>query len=617
MKTRKIIALMLCVIVLLLQSAACGSTAGTADESGSATTGEITSAEPAPEEIEIAAEKETSYRIVRPDKLGSDAPTVTAALKLRNAVNQATEANINIDNDWFHETMKPLLPQDKEVLIGATDRDETRRAVGRIREKDFVICTENDRIVVAGGSEEATVRAVDYFIEHFVDAKNKAVRVPGNLDIIVRYDYYYDSLSIAGVPLSEYRVVYPAGSDQNDKPVYYSAMNLADMIKNYSGLDIAFVPDSEPETKYELLVGATNRAASAEAAKKTLADDEYLLAIADGKVVMTGKGYMPGAAAGALMNESFAADRKGSSVDAKIATLSEAKPAKVTWKKAQSAILLIGDGMGRNHVLASLAEKKIDSFIPDMIDMTWCTTYSQSVTDGSASYTDSAAAGTALACGHKTINGYIAMDKRLRSVENLRELAFGTGAKSSILTTDAITGATPAVFLAHQKSRKDTDEIQAQIDQVVADGGVDYCRGKVGDELFADTRESLGIISDNGSPFFTMIEEAYTDKGAHDNKFDVVYNAVKRLNECAAYAIAFSYLHRDTVLLITADHETGGITLGSDGKYGFTKTTHTNTDVPVYGVGPGVSEFLAKDKVDNTDISKFIAKIYGAEKWGQ
>ena len=161
MKTRKIIALLLCVIALLLQFAACGSTAGTGDESGSATAEENTTAEPAPEDIEIASEKETSYRIVRPDKLGSDAPTVQAALKLRNAVIAATEANIAIDNDWFHETMKPLLPQDKEVLIGATDRDETRRAVGKIREKDFTIYTENDRIVVAGGSEEATVRAVD------------------------------------------------------------------------------------------------------------------------------------------------------------------------------------------------------------------------------------------------------------------------------------------------------------------------------------------------------------------------------------------------------------------------------------------------------------------------
>jgi alkaline phosphatase len=114
-----------------------------------------------------------------------------------------------------------------------------------------------------------------------------------------------------------------------------------------------------------------------------------------------------------------------------------------------------------------------------------------------------------------------------------------------------------------------------------------------------------------------MIEEAYTDKGAHNNEFTTVFNAVKRINNVAYYAIAFAAVHPDTVLLITADHETGGITLGSNGKYGFTVTSHTNSDVPVYGMGPGVDEFLSKDKVDNTDISKFIAKIYTSDKWGE
>ncbi|MBO7375977.1 MAG: alkaline phosphatase, partial [Clostridia bacterium] len=233
------------------------------------------------------------------------------------------------------------------------------------------------------------------------------------------------------------------------------------------------------------------------------------------------------------------------------------------------------------------------------------------------SYTDSAAAGTALACGFKTVNGYIAKNRNGKDVISLRDLAHDTGAKTAILTTDKITGATPAVFLAHQYDRVETDDIQKQIDKLVADGGVDFCEGSVDNKLLDRTRAAMRLISSNGSSFFTMIEEAYTDKGAHNNKWDVVYNAVKRINSVGYYLIAFTAVHPDTVLLITADHETGGITEGSDGKYDFTVTTHTHTDVPVYGLGPGVDTFLSASRVDNTDISKFIAKLFTQNKWGE
>ena len=333
---------------------------------------------------------------------------------------------------------------------------------------------------------------------------------------------------------------------------------------------------------------------------------------------MLGKDYMAAGAAGKLMNGYLAPTGTNCDVDAKnIPALADAKPEKQVWSETKNVILMIGDGMGRNHVLAAIANGKLDRWYGDSFPgQAYCTTASRSVQLGKKTYTDSAAAATALATGYKTINGYIGVDENQKSVKSVRELANEIGAKTSIITTDVITGATPAGFLAHDSSRDSTDAIQKQIDKCMAEGTVQYCKGSLGDKLFASTRESLTLISGNGSRFFTMIEEAYPDKGSHNNDMAKSMTGVVRLNDSVKYAAAFVMMHPDTALLITADHETGGITLKND-TYTYTETNHTNRDVPVYGIGAGVEDFLASGKIDNLDISRFIAKAYGAETWGQ
>lgn len=606
----RLLSLILALILAACQLCACG---GEPVPTPETTTAEATSepAAPAVEDIVIGEDGQCSYTVIRPEKADSSSATVQRAIELRALLSEKLDgATVTISDDWTHETLKPLLPEDREILVGAVARSETAAARARIREMDFIITSANGRIVITGGCEEATDRAVKYFIDNYVSPSKGRIALPGNIDVIVRYDYKVNDPTVGGEPLSSFRVIYPAGAEKNDVLTYYSALCFSEALGSLTGIQPGVFEDSEPETEFELLIGKTNRSASA-AAAAVLGDAEgkYILGADKGKVVLLGNGYFSGSAAGAFIADCL---EKNLPVPA----LALAQPTAPAEREARSAILLIGDGMGRNHIESAYAEGIIDKFGGDLLKWTWCTTYSYSVTAGSASYTDSAAAGTALACGVKTVNGYIAKDRTGKDKKSIRDIALAAGARVSILTTDVITGATPAVFLAHNLSRKATEEIQSDIDALIANRQIDFCEGSAGDKLLDKTKESLKLISANGGSFFTMIEEAYTDKGAHNNEFATVFKAVKRINNVANYAIAFTAVHPDTVLLITADHETGGITLGSNGKYGFTVTSHTNSDVPVYGMGPGVDEFLSKDKVDNTDISKFIAKIYTSDKWG-
>lgn len=603
-----LLSLLLALVTLLTAFAGCGK-AGDGEGTTEVPTEEQTT--PPPAEVILASNGTTQYTVVRSEN--ADDTEKSAAIKVRSTITDVTGASIGIQDDWYNARNGETLPEKNfEILVGATNRVETANALAEIRQRDWIITFANDRVVITGGCSSATAEAVDYFLATYVDAASKTVKLLDNTHYVKQYDYPLGELTLGGVPLRQYRVVYP---EKADKLTYNTALNLVDYFLASGGIQIEAVTDKETETEYELLVGPTNRSASSAAASVARAADEFYLGSNGKKVVMLGDTYMVAAAAATFATSTFASKGVNAPVSAELPAASGIV-GKFEFKEAKNAILIIGDGMGRNHVQCTLDTGKLDVFVGDLLPYNnYAITKSYSVITGKSSYTDSAAAGTALATGYKTYNGYIGLDYKKKSQQNLRELAYSIGAKSSILTTDKITGATPAVFLAHYTDRDATAELQKQIDKVVEEGGVNYCKGSVGKELWADTRESLQLIGGDGSRFFTMIEEAYTDKGGHNNEFNTVYDAVLRINDAIAYATAFVFFHPDSVLLITADHETGGITKQADGSYKFTKTSHTNTDVPIYGIGYGVGDFLSK-KVDNTEISKFIAKMYGADTFG-
>lgn len=620
MKTR-ILSMLLCVLMVLGSLTACGN-AIAPETSATTTTATEPTTTPAETEkpvemLDLIADGKSEYSLVRSED--SSNAIVQRVTALRNEIKEATGASLGYTTDWVKRGDE-VPAEGKEIVIGSTNRPQSEAVLKQIREKDYAIVYEGGRLVILGGTEEATLRAVDYFVENYLDKSTGKLTVPDNLFDVIAHDYPIDGISIAGVDIREYQVVVPK---ECDKYTYYAGVNLVDFIKTNAGIAIEMVTDDQPEKEYEFLIGKTNRAASS-AFTSTIPDGQYVLGAVDKKIVMQGNSYMIGGGVGVFLNEYVKPSGVNGVQDIKNLPTTLAAKEYVFATQAKSAILMIGDGMGHNSVNLAL-KNGLSEFVAQQLPYVGkAVTKSQSVIDGNASFTDSAAAATALATGYKTTNGYLGVTKYNKSVQNVRELADAKGAKTAILTTDAITGATPGGFLVHHFSRSDTAILQKQIDALLEAGAIEYCKGSVDNKLIDETRVALQTISEGDNTFFAMIEEGYIDKHAHNIRIPEVIHTVTRYNECIAYAVQFILCHPGTALVITADHETGGIVESKNSQYGYiwtshtspTYTEHTNTNVPIYAVGPETEFFNGKD-TENIDIAKFIASVFSDAAFGQ
>ena len=199
----------------------------------------------------------------------------------------------------------------------------------------------------------------------------------------------------------------------------------------------------------------------------------------------------------------------------------------------------------------------------------------------------------------------------------MRELAYTVGAKTAVITTDSITGATPSAFLVHNPSRNNTSEIQKHIDELKNKNQIEYCKGGLGSNLLTELQAALNTVSADGSNFFIMLEEAQIDWASHSNDFNTMYQRVMRFNMVIAYGMAFTVMNPNTVMIVTADHETGGIKYNAaTDTYYYTTGSHSNVNVPLCAMGAGTEKFNGA-AVENIEIAKFIARIFGAQKFGQ
>ena len=327
------------------------------------------------------------------------------------------------------------------------------------------------------------------------------------------------------------------------------------------------------------------------------------------------------------------------------------------FEKPKNIILLIGDGMGANDITLC-REYGQDNFdfglVLDRIPHHGLST-THSASD---EVTDSAAAGTALATGTKTNNDYVGMLPDSTRLKNISEIAREQGKKVGIITDDAITGATPSAFLAHNESRDNEDEIYEEALRFAPDvyiGKGDTARYNralelgfnaatrfqqtaytfsqtddrtkpfvtfnngyrmsVSDELSQCTQLALNLL-DNEKGFFLMVESSGTDKYGHSQKIAGKIASVTTLDRTLAAILLFMEQHPDTLLVVTSDHETGGVQLPNDGEqpgdHLFTTDYHTATPVKVFAVGQG-SEYFADKTVDNTDIGKFLIDAVTAQ----
>lgn len=321
-----------------------------------------------------------------------------------------------------------------------------------------------------------------------------------------------------------------------------------------------------------------------------------------------------------------------------------------TDKKIKNIIYMIGDGMGENHIAAGELYKGEKLNIQTIDNKSYVTTASTEVV------TDSAAAATALATGHKTNNGAIGKDQYGNNVENLIEYTNKNGLKTGIVCTQILCHATPAGFSVHNDYRYNYDEIvQSQISSsidLMFGGGREYfskyesqmkenkCKwtnslselnsiskderiigtfanGSISKEsnriaLKYMTKEAISRLeNDNG--FFLMIEGSDIDTYSHESNMSKMLNEMIDFDDAVGVAKQYVDEHPDTLLIVTADHETGGLTLDgvtsaselSDSLF-TSNGQHTSSNVLVYAYGVGAEDLTENEVIENTFICKFI-----------
>jgi alkaline phosphatase len=313
---------------------------------------------------------------------------------------------------------------------------------------------------------------------------------------------------------------------------------------------------------------------------------------------------------------------------------------------------MIGDGMGAVDIVLTEKHNKEKCFdfglVLNQIKNTgFATTYS-----ANSKVTDSAASGTALATGIKTNNGYVGKDTDGNDVLNASEIARQLGKKVGIVTNDSITGATPSAFTVHNISRNNTEELAKSFvkfmpDVLIGQGYTDFAMLDLSAAIFAKdilkyntvlnkdkncekpfvgffsedisinesntlayvTEVALNRLSKNNDKgFFLMVENAGTDKAGHNNVIKGKVNGVVTFDRAVAVVLKFMKENPDTLLVITSDHETGGVLMSKDDKLTnllFTSNGHTATDVRTFALGYG-TEYFGGKTVDNTDIAKFV-----------
>jgi alkaline phosphatase len=326
-------------------------------------------------------------------------------------------------------------------------------------------------------------------------------------------------------------------------------------------------------------------------------------------------------------------------------------------------VLMIGDGMGRAQLdAASLyAHGATGQLFLQSLPV-----HGRLRTASLSGTTDSAAAATAMATGVLTLNGRLAVDRHDAPATTLVELAHGLGRAAGVVTTASLPHATPGAFTAHQGARGDyldiaRDQVLRVRPEVMLGGGAQYFT-EAGLEaaldaagytlvrdaselaaaappagrlvgLFAehhmtyvldrtpDSREpelatmalrALDVLDADADGFFLMIEGGRIDMAAHVGDLPRTVSETLAFDDAVAAVAAWAATHDDVTLVVTADHETGGLAIvapapaGSYPQVSWRWGQHTSTDVDVFASGPG-SEAFAGVTRDHTWVHAVLA----------
>lgn len=329
-----------------------------------------------------------------------------------------------------------------------------------------------------------------------------------------------------------------------------------------------------------------------------------------------------------------------------------------TGTKVKNVILMIGDGMSLMHVYSAWTANRGKLYLENCevtgLSKTYC---------ANKLVTDSGAGGTAMAIGQKTNYHSVGVDVNGNPQPSLIKLAKQKGMSAGVAVTCRLWDATPADFCCHNTDRDNEDEIIAdyvncEADYVVGGGAKKFenrkdgrnifkeleqkgyqvarsweeCKnlksGKIfavtdsvdtplpaerGDRLAQSSLKGIELLNQNPNGFFMMIEGSQLDDYGHFNDLDLLMQETHDFDRTVGKILEWAAKDGETLVVVTADHETGGLTL-IDGdkdkgeiKCKFSTTGHSGVMVPVYAFGPGSELFTGI--YENTDIFHKIKSL--------
>jgi alkaline phosphatase len=334
-------------------------------------------------------------------------------------------------------------------------------------------------------------------------------------------------------------------------------------------------------------------------------------------------------------------------------------------KKPKNLILFIGDGMGVDQVYASMTSSGFNMTFPAFPVTGFSITYS-----ANSYITDSAAGGTAISAGEKTNNGMLAVRPDSTVLLTIMEIAKSAGLSAGVISTSAVTHATPASFIAHDASRgsyeeiarwflkgtadvfigggvnhfrlrKDSTDLTADLQKMgydvvynltdlkkssspriaglMADGDMPYIdTGRDPDYLAAATAKAIDVLSRNKKGFVLMVEGSQIDWAGHDNNLKRSIEETLDMDRAVKVAYDYAIKSGNTLVVVTADHETGGLSItGGDvaGKTvsgSFSTNGHTAVMVPIFAFGPGAGAFAGVQQ--NTELFSDFVRLLSLKK---
>lgn len=328
-------------------------------------------------------------------------------------------------------------------------------------------------------------------------------------------------------------------------------------------------------------------------------------------------------------------------------------------KKVKNVILMIGDGMSLMHVYTAWSANHGKLWLENAqatgLSKTWAV---------KKLVTDSGSGGTSLATGVKTVYHAVGVDPDGKPLTSLVDVAKELGKDAGMAVTCRLWDATPCDFCCHNIDRDKEEELVGDyptsgVDFVFGGGAQKFTNRKDGRDIFKELQKKgyhvsrtlddffaydknsrifavpydkdtplpnergdllaraslkgISLMNQNKNGFFMMIEGSQLDDYGHFNQLDLLMKETLDFDQTVGEVMKWAAKDGETLVVVTADHETGGLTLVNGNKEEgrveccFSSKDHTGAMVPVYAFGPGAENFTGI--FENTDVFKKIKKL--------